>query len=466
MKKFLSMYVGDRKFYAMLLKVCLPIIIQNAISQFVNLLDNIMVGQTGTDPMTGVSVSNQLIFVFNIIIFGSVAGAGIFCAQNFAKSEYEGVRYTMLFKVIICTVVGLLGMGVLYFFREPLLGLYMNGTEGVVDPAEVLRYGKGYIGVMLWGLLPFAISQAYSSTLRETGETVVPMISGIVAVVVNLVGNYILIFGHFGAPPLGVVGAAIATVASRYVEMGILIIWAHTHTKKHPFMCGLYKSLYIPAGVVKNIAVKGTPLLLNETLWSLGIAAVAQCYSTRGLDVVSATNISNTIMNLFNVVFLSLGASVAIIVGQALGSGETEKAVDLDRKLIFTSLISAIVMGAGLCAVAPLFPELYNTEPQIKELATRLITVVGIAMPFHSVCNACYFTLRSGGKTVITFFFDSVAIWALNYSTAFLLTHYAPHLSVPMIMLIEQSTNLLRCALGLWLVHKRIWVKNLVNEAK
>ncbi len=458
------MYIGDKKFYSMLLKVCLPIIVQNAISQFVNLLDNIMVGQTGTDPMTGVSVSNQLIFVFNIIIFGSVAGASIFCSQFFGKSDYEGVRYTMRFKLMICSVVGILGMVIFWFFKEPLLGLYMQGTEGVVDPAQVLEYGKGYINVMIFGLLPFAISQSYASTLRETGETFVPMISGVIAVGVNLVGNYILIFGHFGAPAMGVVGAAIATVASRYVEMAILIIYAHTHANKHPYVSGLYKSLYIPAGIVKNIAIKGTPLLLNETLWSLGIASVAQCYSTRGLDVVSATNISNTIQNLFNVVFLSLGSAVAIIVGQALGAGESEKAVDLDRKLLFTSFVSAVVMGAGLIAVAPLFPELYNTEPQIKELATNLIMVVGLAMPLHSICNACYFTLRSGGKTVITFFFDSVAIWALNYSTAFLLTRYAPHMSVPMIMLCEQSTNLLRCALGIWLVEKKIWVKNLVSE--
>ena len=464
MKKFLSLYVGDKKFYSMLLKVCLPIIIQNAISQFVNLLDNIMVGQTGTDPMTGVSVSNQLIFVFNIIIFGSVAGAGIFCAQFFGKNDQNGVRYTMRFKLIICTVVGVLGMIVFWLFKEPLLGLYMQGGEGVVDPAQVMEYGKSYVNVMLFGLLPFAISQAYSSTLLETGETFLPMISGVVAVGVNLVGNYILIFGHFGAPALGVVGAAIATVASRYVEMGILIVYAHTHTEKHPFVKDLYKSLYIPSGIVKNIAIKGTPLLLNETLWSLGIAAVAQCYSTRGLDVVSATNISNTIQNLFNVVFLSLGNAVSIIVGQALGAGETEKAVDLDRKLIFSSIVSAIVMGAGLCAVAPLFPELYNTEPQIKQLATQLIIVVGSVMPLHSICNACYFTLRAGGKTVLTFFFDSVAIWALNYTTAFLLINYAPHMSVPMIMFCEQSTNLLRCVLGLWLVHKRIWVKNLVTE--
>lgn len=462
MKNLINKYIGDKKFYSMLLKVCLPIIIQNAISNFVNLLDNIMVGQTGTVPMTGVSVANQLVFVFNIMVFGAVAGAGIFTAQYHGKNDNEGIRYTMRFKIIVCLLVGALGIAIFWFFKEPLVGLYMSDTEGVVDPTVVLEYAVKYINVIVWGLLPFAISQAYSSTLRETGETFIPMLSGVVAVAVNLVFNYILIYGKLGAPALGVVGAAIATVMSRYVEMAILIIWTHTHTKKEPFAHGLFKSLYIPRQVVKDIFVKGLPLLMNEALWSLGIAAVAQCYSTRGLDVVSANNICTTIQNLFNVVFLSLGNAVAIIVGQALGAGDVEKAVDLDRKLITSSFLSCIVMGVGLFAVAPLFPEMYNTEPHIKELATELIRVVAITMPFHAVVNACYFTLRSGGKTVITFLFDSVAIWILNYSTAFVLTHYAPSVSVPMIMLIEQSTNALRCAIGLWLVHKRIWVRNLV----
>lgn len=463
MNNLIKKYIGDKKFYSMLLKVCLPIIVQNAISNFVNLLDNIMVGQTGTVPMTGVSVANQLVFVFNIMVFGAVAGAGIFTAQYHGKNDNEGIRYTMRFKIIVCLIVGALGITVFSLFKEPLVGLYMSDTAGVVDPVAVLGYSIDYINVMVWGLLPFAISQAYSSTLRETGETFVPMLSGVIAVGVNLVFNYILIYGKFGAPALGVVGAAIATVMSRYVEMLILIIWTHTHTNKEPFAHGLFKSLYIPRDVVKGIIIKGLPLLLNEALWSLGIAAVAQCYSTRGLDVVSANNICTTIQNLFNVVFLSLGNAVAIIVGQALGAGKVEHAIDLDRKLITSSFLSCIVMGVGLFAVAPLFPEMYNTEPHIKELATELIRVVAITMPFNAVVNACYFTLRSGGKTVITFLFDSVAIWILNYTTAFLLTHYAPSVSVPMIMLIEQSTNAVRCAVGLWLVHKKIWVRNLVS---
>lgn len=461
---FKKKYIGDRHFYSMLIKVVVPIIIQNAISNFVNLLDNIMVGQTGTESMTGVSVANQLTFVFNIIIFGAISGAGIFTAQYHGTKDTQGVKYTFRFKLIICAVIAVLGICVFGVFSEPLISLYMSDSGSVGDPSATLAFGKEYLAVMLFGLFPWAISMAYAGTLRETGETFVPMLSGIAAVLINLCLNYVLIFGRFGAPALGVVGAAIATVISRYVELAILVIWTHTKRERNTFAVGLYKGFYIPWNVTKRIIIKGLPLLLNEAFWSLGMAAIAQCYSTRGLDVVSANNICQTVSNLFNVVYFSLGSAVSIIVGNALGSGDTEKAVDLDRKLIFSSVASCAVMGLLLCGVAPFFPLLYKTEPQIQQLATKLIFVMAATMPVHAYVHTCYFTLRSGGKTIVTFLFDSVAIWTVNYPLVFCLARFVPTLSVPMIMLIEQLSNVIKCVIGSILLKKRIWVNNLVAD--
>lgn len=458
---FRKKYIGDREFYRTLIKVVLPIIIQNLITNFVSMLDNIMVGKTGTDPMTGVSIANQLIFVFNIMIFGAVAGAGIFTSQYHGSSDSDGVRFTMRFKLIICTAMTAIGVVVFGVLRSPLVSLYISDNAAVGDPAATLKYGCDYIKVIIFGLLPFALTQAYSSTLRETGETVLPMTAGIAAVAVNLFLNWVLIFGHLGAPALGAVGAAAATVISRYVEAAIVLVWTHRHIDKNPFAKGLYKSAAIPWEIAKAIIIKGTPLLLNEAVWSFGIAAVAQCYSARGLEVVSAQNISTTVSNLFNVVFLSLGSSVSIIVGNALGAGKTEEAVDLDTKLIFTSVLSCAATGLAMAAIAPFFPRLYNTEPEIRELASKIILAVAAGMPIQSFLNACYFTLRSGGKTVITFFFDSGAVWAVNYPVVFLLTHFAPSVPVEMIVFAEQMSGLVRCVVGYILVERRTWVNNL-----
>lgn len=464
LRSFREKYIGGKSFYKMLMGVVFPIIVQNAITTFVGFLDNIMVGKTGTDPMTGVSIANQLVFVFNILVFGAISGAGIFTAQYHGSSDSAGVRYTMRFKLIICTVISVIGIVVFSLFRENLVSLYLiSDSTSVGDPAATLGYGCDYLKVMIFGLIPFALTQSYAGTLRETGETFVPMVAGVTAVLVNLSLNWVLIFGHLGAPVLGAVGAAIATVISRYVEMLIVIIWTHTHREKNPFVEGLYRSLYIPGDIVKAIVKKGTPLLMNEALWSFGIAAVTQCYSYRGLDVVSANNISVTVMNLFNVVFLSLGNAIAIIVGQTLGSGKTEEAVDIDRKLLFISFASGVVTGAVMAVLAPVFPQFYNTEPEIRELAAKFILAVAAGMPVQSFLNACYFTLRSGGKTFITFLFDSGAIWAINYPLVFVLTRYASWMPVAMIMFCEQMSGLIRCAIGLIMVKRKTWVNNLAN---
>ncbi|MBO5485579.1 MAG: polysaccharide biosynthesis C-terminal domain-containing protein, partial [Eubacterium sp.] len=298
---------GDKAFYKMVLSVAVPIMIQNGITNFVGLLDNIMVGRIGTEQMSGIAIVNQLLLVFNLAVFGAISGAGIFGAQFYGCGDQKGVRHTFRFKVYICAAITLIGILILSFFGENLILMYLHGDGNEQALEAALYYGQQYLWVMLIGLLPFAVEQIYTSTLRECGETMVPMKAGIIAVLVNLVLNYFLIFGNFGFPKLGVVGAAIATVISRYVQAAIVIIWTHTHVERMPFIVGAYREFTIPSHLVGKIVVKGTPLMINEILWSAGMASLMQCYSVRGLDAVAALNISTTITNLFNVVFIDLG---------------------------------------------------------------------------------------------------------------------------------------------------------------
>ena len=343
----LRKFIGDRAFYRRVMGVAIPIIVQNGITNFVSLLDNIMVGQVGTLQMSGVSIVNQLLFVFNLCVFGASSGARIFTAQFHGSLDHEGVRYTFRFKTLVCTVLAALGIGIFSLGGSPLIRLYLTGEGDPAEAARVLQYGLDYLAVMAWGLVPFALGNAYSSTLRETGQTFVPMIGGIVAVLVNLVLNYVLIFGHFGAPAMGVQGAALATVISRYVELVIVAVWTHTNSEKNPYIRGAFRSLYMPGKLLGSIAVKGMPLLMNEFLWASGMAFLNQCYSTCGLDVVPAMNISSTLYNLGSVAFLSMGNSVGIIMGQMLGAGNSENQLrDTNNKLVAVSIASGLVFGS------------------------------------------------------------------------------------------------------------------------
>lgn len=457
----LQRYIGDRAFYRRCLGVAVPIIVQSGITNFVNLLDNIMVGQVGTVPMSGVSIVNVLMSVFNLCIFGASSGAGIFTAQFYGSRDDEGIRHTFRFKFLTCILLSGLGIAIFSLFGSGLIGLYLTGEGDAATAAGAMDYGLKYLRVMLIGLLPFALTNTYSSTLRETGETVVPMVSGIMAVLVNLFLNYVLIFGHFGAPAMGVEGAALATVISRFVELAIVAVWTHTHRQRNTYITGVYRSFRIPVKLLKSIFLKGMPLLINEFLWSSGMAVLNQCYSTCGLDVVPAMNISGTLFNLGSVVFLSMGNAVGIIMGQMLGAGASEPTVrDTSRKLIALSVASGLLFGALVAAVSGLFPRIYNTTAEVRHLATQLICVSASMMPFIAYTNATYFTLRSGGQTFVTFLFDSCFVWAVCVPTAFCLSRFV---SLPILPLytICQGLELIKCAIGVFMLKQGKWIQNL-----
>ena len=463
MSSFRKKFIGDKAFYAMVLSVAVPIMIQNGITNFVSMLDNIMVGQMGTEPMSGVAIVNQLLFVFNLCIFGATSGAGIFGAQFAGKKDYDGLRSTTQFKLIVCVLIFFVGLAVYKIGGSRLIALYLHEGSESGSIEETMKHGLDYMGVMLWGLLPFVLAQVYSSTLRETGQTVVPMVAGISAVFVNLALNYVLIFGHFGAPAMGVRGAALATVISRFVELVIIAAYAHTHVERYAFMENLYTRWRIPGKLAQKITIQGMPLMLNEMLWSSGMAIMNQCYSTRGLDAVAAVNISSTISGVFSVVFMALGASVGIIVGQKLGAGEMEEARDADNKLIAFSVTSCIVVGVALIGVSSLFPRIYNTSDTVRAIAGSLIRVIALCLPLNAFANASYFTLRSGGKSGITFVFDSGFTWVVCAPVAFALSRLT---SLPIVPLYAccASLDIIKCALGYYFIKRGDWINNLVTD--
>lgn len=456
----MSKFFGNKAFYRKVLILALPIMLQNAITNFVSLLDNIMVGRVGTEAMSGVAIVNQLLFVFALVVFGAVSAAGIFGAQFYGQRNHEGVRYTFRFKVIIAFFVLIIGVVLLIFAGEDLIKLYLHEDGDAGDIALTLKYAKEYLAIMLPGLLPFIVVQVYSSTLRETGQTLVPMLSGIAAVCVNLVFNYLLIFGKFGFPELGVSGAAIATVISRFVECGIVVLWTHAKHERNQFIVGAYRSLYIPGSLVKKIIIKGTPLIMNEGLWAAGMATLNQCYSVRGLSVVAATNISSTIANLFNIVFIALGSTVSIIVGQHLGADEKEEAKASAYRLIVFSVLCCIGVGGIMALLSPLFPKIYNTTEEVRSLARYFILIGAVFMPMHAFLHATYFTLRSGGKTLITFLFDSVYVWVVSIPIAFLLTRFTEMTIVPIFVLV-QAADAAKCIFGGFLLKKGVWIQNI-----
>lgn len=459
----LKRYIGDRRFYRSVMAVAVPIMIQNFITNFVGMLDNIMVGQVGTAEMSGVAIVNQILFVFYLCLFGAASGAGIFTAQFFGNSDHEGVRHTFRYKILAGVVITAVGTAIFLLFGSNLISFFLKGDGEAGEAERYLSFGREYMGIMLAGLLPFAVTSAYTSTLRECGQTVVPMVAGIVAVLVNLLLNWVLIFGNLGAPALGISGAAIATVISRFAELAVCAGWTHTHSDKAPFIKGAYRSFAIPKELTVKITKKSLPLMANEALWSVGITTLNWCYSLRSLDVVGAVNIATTLTNTMSVSLIAMGNAVGIIIGQKLGARKPESEVlDATRKLAFFSVAFTAVFAIAQAALSGVFPGAYNTTAAIRSLASSMILVHAACMPARAFTNASYFTIRSGGQALVTFLFDSCFVWAAMVPTAFLLSKFSS-VSVIFLFAIVEGLEFLKCILGYVMLRSKRWMKTIIN---
>lgn len=452
-----------REIFRRALMLAVPMMIQNGITNAVSLVDNVMVGSLETEAFTGVSIIGQLIFVFNLAVFGGLSGPGIYGAQYYGQKNLDGFRATVRIKHWIGLAILLVGLPVFIFGNEFLIELYLKGESTDIDPARTMEFAKEYLSIMLWGLPPFVITQVYAGSLRETGASVKPMIAGVISVLVDVAGNYLLIYGNLGFPKMGVRGAALATVLARIVEAAIVIIWAFSKRKtNHEFLIGLYRTMAIPKKQTVMFVKKGLPIFFNEFLWAGGIAVLTQCYSRRGLDIVAGLNISNALCNLLNVVFVALGNAVGILVGQTLGASRYDDAKKEAFSLMwFTGGVSAI-LTVILIAISGVFPNAYDTTESVKHYATYFIIITAVFFPLQGFLNSLYFTLRSGGKTMVTFLFDSVFTWVCCVPAALLLVNFTA-LPILTIYVIVQALDFIKVTIGYILIRKGVWISNIVS---
>jgi putative MATE family efflux protein len=461
--RFKAKFIGDRAFYKMVLSLVIPVIIQNTVANLVNLLDNVMVGSLGTASLSGVAIANQLMFVFNLSIFGALSGAGIYGAQFAGAKNWKKLRETVRFRLLVVLIISGAAVLILSVWPTQLLSLYLEGEGNPADRAAMLDYGLQYLQIMLWGLLPFALAQGYASALREAGEAVLPMRATIISVVVNLFFNYVLIFGKLGFPALGVKGAALGTVFSRVAELLVVTIAAHKRLDRFPFLHGLYRSVHISRDLAKNIMVKGMPLFVNEFFWSAGMVTMMQILSTKGLTVVGALNITYTFTNLFGVFFFSFGTAVAIVAGQSLGAGNVELARAQVWKLLALSVALASILGLLLMMSAGWITQIYNTEEEVRHMAASFMRAAACFMPFQAIANCSYFAIRSGGRTILTMIFDSVYNWVVCVPYTYALVAFTS-LRIEYLYPLSQLIHPLKAVFGLLVVSTGLWARKLVGD--
>lgn len=447
--------IGDKAFYRQLFIVAAPLVLQQLITTSVQLVDNVMVGRLGEFALGSVSVVNQLYFVVILITFGAMGGAGVFTAQYFGSKNLDKLKQTFRFKVVVGFLIAILAWVIFTLFGTSLIGIFTKNPITIAG-------GLDYLEIAKWSAFPWILSVAVSSTFREIGITKPLLKISIVAILTNTGLNFLLIFGMFGFPALGIVGAGIATLISRIVELTMTLILLYFRGKV--FSTRIFHIFQINKKLLVAIIIMALPLTLNEALWSSGQTAFLFAYSTRGDDALAAMNITGAISQLVFVTFGGISTAIAVMVGNTLGNNDLHLARENSKKLIAFSVIFAAAAGVVLFILSFFILEIYNVTETVKKTAMFNIRVNALFIPVYSFNVALYFTLRSGGDTKSTFMMDAGYMWTVPVPVALLLAFFT-QLPVIYMFLIVQMLDIPKMIFGLSRYKKEHWVKNLALES-
>jgi putative MATE family efflux protein len=443
----------NKQFYLHVLAIAVPFMLQQLITSSVNLLDNLMVGQLGDAAIAGVAAANRFYMIANFGIFGVGGAMSIFLAQYFGAKDEEHVkqsfRYGILSAYVIVTPFIILG----FLFPNQILGFFTRDLE-------VIKMGSDYLKLAILTYIPMALSMTIGNAMRSLGETKVPMYSSIVAIFTNAFFNYVLIFGHFGFPALGVAGAAYGTIIARLVEVVIFLLVS----KRMNFMFKTaVKDLFkISRKLAKAMTIKAVPLAVNEIFWSGGMSILFMFYSTRGKEVMAGMSISGSVADLFFTLFGGMAVATTVVVSQVLGANKLDEARKNAYLMIRFSVMLAVVLGILMFGSSFIAPNFYNVTDYSRETATTFLRIMSFMFWIYMTNAQCFFILRAGGDTKSTLLMDSVFMWVVNLPAVGLVT-YLTGWNVYAIYLVGQSTDFLKLIVAYGLVRKEKWVKNLAH---
>ncbi len=447
--------IKNRELLGMLGKVALPIALQSLIGSSLNLVDNLMVGSLGELELNAVGVAVQIFFIYWMLLYGFSGGAATFISQYFGVKDFANIRKTTGFAVTVAISIGLVFFIVAELFPRQILGIFTRFPE-------VIDAGVGYIRIGAFTFLMIAVTQPFTIALRATQQTKLPLYASGMALAVNTFLNYVFIFGKFGAPALGVNGAALATAISRVLEMSFILFVVFGRKN---VIAGKMKEFFgYSKALASRIIRNALPTTLNETLWGLGTSLYVAAFARIGITEGAAIQACSTINNLFTLAAFSIGDAILILVGQRLGEGKTQLAYNMSKKLIKIGLIVGVVLGAGIILMGEPILSLFDFSQRGSDYAGKILIVYGATM-WLSLYNAMQVTgcLRCGGDTKYAMFAETGTVWIIGVPLAFLTSLYwgFPIYFAVLMVKFEEVVK------GVFLTRRYLskkWVKNVINN--
>jgi len=439
----------DRLYLSALFTLALPIIIQNGISSSLNAIDVMMLGQMGEVPVAAVGLANQVFFLLSFMLFGISSGAGIFSAQYWGKNDLPGIRRVLGMALMMTCAAALFFMVAALVIPRTVLSIY-------TADAAVIATGTEYLRIIGWSYLLTAVSFSFSATLRATGNVRLPMVASVTAILLKTGLSYVLIFGKFGLPAMGVQGAALATLLARTVECVVLL--ALTYRLKTPAAARLAEMLDIRKEFLTGFLKLALPVAVNETLWSLGISVYNLAYARIGTESIAAVNIAGTIENLAFVLFIGISDATSILIGNKIGAGQDEAAYSYGQRSLTLATLAALGVGGLILALRGPVLSLYAVSPQALEDASRILLVMGLAL-WVRISNMILVVgvLRSGGDTRFGLIIDTGSVWGVGVPLA-LLGAFVLHLPVYWVYLMVMTEEVVKYIFLLIRFFSKRWI--------
>ena len=445
---------SDKSFLKNLFIIAVPIILQNFISSFVNILDTIMIGRLGTVELAAVGLGNQLFFLLNLILYGIGSGGMVFTAQFWGKKDFNGLQKTFALSLIVAVFFSAIFTLACTIFPKEILSLYSKD-------AAVIEKGVDYLSVSAFCFLPFAVNFIFMITLRSIEKVRVAVGATLVSLFVNLILNAILIFGLLGFPALGVKGAAIATVASRVAEL--IILFSVTKKKKYPILGKLKNHFDFDFKFIRQYFAIVMPVLINESLWSLGITFHHKIFAGIGTFAYAAYNITNTVSMLTWVIFIGFGNGVSVLIGKKIGERNYDEAKTYAAKVSIFVPFVAVFVGAMLIPISYLTPIFFNVETVVLQTVMKLFIILACCYPLKAF-NMCMLVgiLRAGGDTRFGIICDTAVMWCVSIPLAYSLSVYT---SIPAwgIYICLFSEEPFKALLGLWRIRSGKWLRSVTD---
>ena len=431
-----------------------PMALKELIAAFINLLDTVMLGSLGTDVIAAVGIGNQWFFVFAVMTFGMCGGAGVFAAQYWGAKDEANMRKVLGINLMLVTILSSVFMTLSLVAPQSIIKMFRS------DPM-VVKYGVDYLRVVCFSYILSGITSAYDMSLCCSEKANVSFIARFIGLVVNIVMNWALIYGHLGFSAMGIKGAAIATIIARGSELGFILVVVY---KKKLLQAASFLDLFVlPKGMLRKYFKAALPVTLNECAWALGTVSYSWVFSQVSTEALVVITIVQNIERLLLVFFHGGGNAAGILIGKLVGAGDTENAFVVSKRLCILNTVFSIIVSGAFILFRPLVLIPYSITPEIYNMTLRILFLTALIMTVKSL--TFYFIVgvfRNGGDTKFAAAIDISSMWLIGVPLV-LISGLVLKLPLEIIYLFMMSEEVAKLVLSIWRFKSKKWIRNLVK---